>query len=379
MQQTWLENTFDRYSLTPTEIFIAYMAIGFFMAGLGLILTLFYSRIKKSNERRRTLKLREQFQKILNAIVVNETFSEKPPPVSAFEYRMAELRFILGRSSFARQTLINQLLEIKKNLTGNSSLALVRTYHQLMLYEHSLANLNSLAWQKKALAIRELAEMGHRPSIDAVAKFLYARQQALREESFMALIRLEEKPLSFLNQYKRDLSTWMRINIYNYLSKMDPRTLPLFSQWFNHENASVVLFSISMARQFRQSASVPGLVALLYSPNPKVVGLVVSTLGELEAYQCRDEIARLALHAVPFEKLAVRIIRCLGKIGDMTEDVRLVGSFLSHPAYTVRFEAVAALKKLGAAGQEFLQTYEAGPGTKNIDAILRHFSEPLLT
>ncbi|MEX1241106.1 MAG: hypothetical protein WEB30_15385 [Cyclobacteriaceae bacterium] len=247
----------------------------------------------------------------------------------------------------------------------------------MLLYKESLKKLKASGWQKKALAVRELGEMGYRKSTPLVEKCLYSGNRTLQEESLMALVRLEDEPLAFLNRYKGELSLWMRINIYRYLQNIDHRRLPLFSQYFNHPNLSVRLFSMSMTRRFKQSSSVAGLVDMLYDENAKVVGLAVSALGELEAFQYRAQIAKLSMHVWRFHDLSKRVMQCLGSIGDKERDVDLVGRFLDHPCYTVRFEAVSALKKLGLQGEEFLQRFSIN-NHKKIDSILQHFAEPLL-
>lgn len=378
MEKTWIEHIAGGSLYVSTEASLAFYAALVFVAGGFLcICHLFADRFSKWHYGAREISLRFQYQKILNKIVVNESFSEKGAPNAAFEYYMAELRLIMGNSNFARQLLLAQVLEVKKNLTGNSATALVKTYYALHLYNESLKKIKTNKWQKKAMGIRELAEMGYRKSSPLVAKFLNSDNQALMEESFMALVRLEDKPLSFLNDYKGDLSLWMRINIYRYLQHLDQRKVPLFNQYFNHPNISVRLFSISMARQFKQRSSLPDLAELLYSDNAAVVGLAISALGELEGYEYRQEITNLSTHVWRFEKLAKRIVKCLGSIGNKETDIPLVGKFLSHPSYWVRFEAVSVLKTFGIQGEEFLQQFNSN-NKKSIDTILRHFSDPLL-
>lgn len=345
--------------------------------GILIILNLFASRIIKSYYQKRESFLRTRYQQILNKVIVNEMYSEAGGGNKAFEFYMAELRLICENSRFSRQVLINQILEIKKNLTGNSSSVLVKTFYEMLLFNDSLRKLKSFAWQKKALGIRELAEMGYRESMPLIIRSLNDNNQTLRQESFMALVRLEDRPLSFFAHYDRDISLWMRINIYNYLSKLDHRKLPVFSQWFNHRNMTVRLFSISMARQFKQTTSIPGLVDMLYSDNAKIVGLAVAALGEMEAYQHRQEIVTLASHVWRFEKLAIRVVQCLGRIGDTDMDIPVVGKFLSHPSYAVRFEAVSALKKLGANGERLLRDFNT-ENNRGIQNLLNHFDEPLL-
>lgn len=376
---SWHENIQERFHLSSQELIPIYVALFFLCCGLLIVCLLFLSRIVKSYLLNHQLNLKSSFQKILNTIIINETFSQKGTPISAFEYRMAELRLIRGNSDFAGQVLIDQILELKKNLSGSSAKALVATYYELELFNLSIQKLQSRQWKKKALGIRELAEMHHQKSISVITEFLHVRNQTLREESFMALVRLNESdPLFFLDHYRRDLTPWLRLNIYHYLQKLQPRQIPLFSQWFKHPNVSVSLFAISMARQFRQTASIPALVEMIDSPIDIVVRSTVDTLGELEAYEYSEQVSRLANVTWEDEKLATRVVRCLGKIGDHERDVAVVGKFLMHPAYDVRFESVSALKKLGEPGDHFLNTFRKNHPW-SIDGMLRHISEPLLT
>lgn len=367
----------DSFRLSEEASVVLGIAFVFLAASLVLIAILFGSRIIKSYYKRRESLLRFQYRKILNKIVVHEQFSEEGAPNAAFEFYMAQLRLVTGDSKFSRQLLLTQILETKKSLTGKSAAALMNTYYALQLYKQSLRKLKSRSWQKKALAIREFAETRYRESAPYVANFLYSRNRTLREESFMALVRLEDRPLSFLSGYKGDLSLWMRVNIYRYLQNIEHRQLPAFSDHFGHPNLSVKLFSVSMARRFKQTSSLPGLADLLYSDNAKVVGLAVSALGEMEAYEYRDAILKLSEHVWRFEKLSRRVVKCLGTIGDKEADVAQLAKFLDHPDYAVRFEAVASLKKFGIEGEDVLRIYGSKDRAR-IDGILRHFSEPLL-
>lgn len=193
----------------------------------------------------------------------------------------------------------------------------------------------------------------------------------------MALVLLEERPLSFLDNYKRDLSPWMELNIFHHLSKLDQRALPDFSRWFHHHNFTVRVFCINMARHFRQTSSLPALADLLYSDNAAIVRVTVQALGELQAHEHRGLVKRIANNAWHFEKLAITALRCLALIGDVHEDVKLLCKFLSHPLYAVRFEAVCALRQLGAHGNAALRDFN-NHNDGCLDGMLLHFSEPLL-
>src|SRR5688572_23556087 len=253
----WMNTITWGSKLARNERVIIIAAILFFVIGFAFIITLFVSRIVKSYFQNRERKIKASFQKKLNAIAINETFSTKEVPDSAFEFRMAEIRNILGSSTFAQEILIDQILDLKKNLTGAAVHALTATYFALTLQKQSRKKLNQFAWRNKALGIRELSEMNYQEAIPQISKFIHSSNQTLQEESVMALVRRNtEKSLQFLDFYTGNITLWMQINIHNYLQKSDLRKLPQFHQWFTSKNESVITFSINMAKQFRQSSAI---------------------------------------------------------------------------------------------------------------------------
>jgi HEAT repeat protein len=375
---SWLENVRNTTQFNESEYFLLILALSLLVGAALFVLILYISRVFKSYREKRSNALRERFRKILNMIIVNETYSTSKQPITAFEYRMAELRSIIGNSDFARQVLIQQLVSIKKSLSGSSSRALTTTYLSLNLDDFSKKNLKSWLWKNKAQSIRELTEMEDAGSIPLISKFLHSRNPVLREESFMALTRLEkDDPFFFLNDYTDELTLWMRINIHHYLAKLDPRKIPSFSKWFNHKNLDVSLFAISMAKYFRQTSSGSALVALLKNPNSEIVRLAVETLGELDAFDCVEEIAALFDRAWNDENIAKRFVRCLGRIGDPDSHTHLIGRFLAHHSHDVKFEAAIALKKMNEKGEAFLISFNK-ENENSIESILKHISEPLL-
>lgn len=371
----WFENFELWYPLTSGELKIFGLAIFFFLVGSAFIITLFASRIIKSYLHNKAKRIKSEVRKKINALVVNETFSTKEVPDSAFEFRMEELWNILGPSGFARQVLIDQILDTKKNLSGTAVHVLTASYFGLGLERQSLKKLKHFAWRKKALGIRELSEMNYRKAVPNISKFINSSNQTLREESVMALVRLNTKQsLEFLDYYSGTITPWMQINIHHYLQKSDLRKLPQFSRWFSNGNESVVLFSIRMAKQFRQSSAISALLPLCYHPQKSIAEEAIETLGELEAFEHREHVVKLTPTYWEDADVSIKILQCLCKIGDPYQDTHIILEFLNHPAYDVRFEAVKALKKLGLSDQRILSNTSG----KGIKEIIAHTAEPLL-
>jgi hypothetical protein len=373
-----MEEIFERFNLSQEELLLLGIGLLFLSLAFIFVLILFASRFVKSYFQRRERRLKDQYGKILNKIIIHETYSKPGQRVSSFDFRMAELRLVMGHSNFNQQVLIGHLLLMKKNLTGNAVGAILATYRELELYKLSLRKLKSLQWQKKALGIRELAEMKHEEGTRVIMRFLNARNQTLREEIFMALVRMEEdNPLFFLDQYNGTITHWMLINIHYYLSRLDVRKLPLFSRWFSHPDISVVIFSVHMVRQFRQSASIPGVVSLLATDHPRLLEIVIETLGELEAYPYVEDVLRLTERVWSSEGLSRRLVRCVGSLGEPARHANDVVRFLEHSDYYVRFEAALALEKLEPEGPEALERFNHANG-RCLEGIIRHIREPLL-
>lgn len=343
-----------------------------------MVAVLFLSRVLKSWLERKEESLRRRYQEILNKVIVNATFSERGSVHPAFEFYMAELRLCTGNSAFAKEILIQQMLTLKRNLSGNSARALVRAYHEIPLYPESRRKLGSSRWHVTATGIRALFEMEHVDSVEYVRPFLHSRNHLIRAQSFLALTGLEKEPLKFLGGFRGFLSRWIQINLYRYLSGVDTRRIPSFRQWFGHADPSVRRFAIRMATQFRQQDALPSLADLLYEADASIVGHAVHAIGELEGFEHRHVVVRLLAHAWPYPSVAQKTLECLIKIGDPSKDAHRVARYLDHPSGLLRSAAVRTLKAFGDAGDEVIQLHDCADPGRLKDAI-SHFSDPIIS
>lgn len=352
-------------------IVISLVAIG---GAILFILFLFGSRQVKNNLRQKEAAFRERFQKSLNVIMMAESSADEPAASSQFF--VSELRKDMGESQLAKQVMIDQLIGLKKNLVGSSAESLITVFRKLHLNNFSSQKAASMWWPKRAQGISELAQMDEKDSFEKIKSNLNARNVTVREEAFMALVKLDkDNALSFLNEYSASLSQWMEMRIHQHLSNSDKRTLPDFSQWFDHSNLDVVLFALNMTRQFRQLSSVHKLITLLGDANEIKVGLVVETLGDLEAHEAATPLASSVTKFWDNEVLSGKIARSLGKVGYAENHWKALSQYLKHPSYAVRFEAVQALFKSGNNGRHVLETAHS---KQTLDAIINHVSDPLL-
>lgn len=365
------------WQLSGAELFFVLLATVLFSIGVVMVLSIFVSRLSKNYRSTQEAKAKRQFQEILNMIVVTELqFTSERTPLSNF--RLSEIQKIINGSSFRAQICINQIRELKKNLTGASAQSLCMLYRSLDLHLNSYKKLRSFSWRKKALGIRELAELECNHFISFIEPNLASKNKLLREESFIAMAKLNKSnPLSFLDSYSGKITDWIKINIYHHLAAQEKKNLPDFSRWFKSTNHSVSLFSMSMALQFRQMQAVPAMAELLRSADPELVIFALKCLGELDAYQYADDVASLKTKAISDDRIAVAFLKTLSRIGDPEKHNAEVKQFLKHEKQEVRFEAIASLRKLSASSDDFTSQI-ASQNDEQLSAMAKHITEPLL-
>lgn len=369
----WFWNS-EGATTSPLSL-VVIIAFTFILLALTLMVTIFVSRIWKSRRQKQSETIRERAQGILNTLIVNETFGSQTE--SSFNYRIRELQEMAGSSSFNNNVIIQLLLQMRKNLSGSSSSLLLKVYQDLHLEKYSLRKLRGITWKEQALGIRELTEMQHHASAPRIAKFLRSRNSILREESFMAMVRLEsEKPFWFLDGYTDEITPWMKLNIHSYLQKQDARKLPDFSKWFDHHNNSVKLFSIAMSAQFRQTASSARLADMARDNSADVAIAAIDTLAIFEAFDFAPQIAKILADAAD-EKIIIAGLTCIGKIGDPASSLSVLQKYLGHESYNVRYASALASKALGQESFSRLKQLNHDHHL-NLDEMIAHLEEPLL-
>ncbi|HQQ96920.1 MAG TPA: hypothetical protein PLX35_06630 [Cyclobacteriaceae bacterium] len=360
--------------LDPLETFMI-EAGGFFMvAGIVIVVILLTSRSLKNRRQRVVTELHEAFQPSLNVMLAQSP--HEPMPDSSQHYHLEQLQKAMAQDRIGKQVMIDYLIALKRSLAGTATIRVDEVYRALGLHLYSENKMHSRVWKLQAQGIRELATMKYHLPEKLKRLYVRARHETLREEVFMAITRTEQdNPLSFLTDYAGKISPWMQLNLHHYLSLMDPRKLPDFSQWFSHLDEDVVIFCLQMTAQFRQATNVSGIAALLEHKNPRVVESAIQALYNLGAIEYANDVIRAA------ERYPAHINICLLTV-DFLEllepgDPRLMvtESYLDHPEFVVRKKAVCNLLKEEEYGRFRLSLR---PQTPELQALIEDATEPLL-
>jgi len=351
----WLKryNYFGKSVALVNALIIAIIAS--FASMLILLVVILLNRNRMEKEARLRQYLMEQYQSLIVDYLFGNTAYE------AFRK--------IASDNFRRQVLIDQMIDVSVNLKGETELKLMQLYRQLELDRDSLARARSRKWHKKIKGFRELAFVGIADGNDEMYRALNSRNEILRMEAQIALVRLSEKDhFEFLSQLKRPFSLWEQITLHDLIIQHEI-PVPEFQKWLSSDNATVVMFALRMIREFKQKDAEPEIRKVLLHRDPRVSQLAVEVAGDLDMRSTLDTMKRM----YKFQEYnnCLEIVRSMGKMPEqaMLGFLKLVLD--KEDDVQLQIEAVKAIENMGEVGVQALVKVMKSE-YKNYNIIVRH-------
>ncbi|MBN2165013.1 MAG: HEAT repeat domain-containing protein [Marinilabiliaceae bacterium] len=275
----------------------------------------------------------------------------------------------IASNSFRRQVLIDTIIDISINLKGESGYKLQQLYIDLQLDKDSLAKAKSKKWHVKVKGFKELAFMNLKEGNDEILSALQSKNDILRMEAQIALVRLsEENPFEWLYFQTHPFSLWEQITLHSMLIQHEIK-VPLFSQWLDSPNYTVVMFALRMIREYNQTDNEDAIFEVLHHEREEVRQLAVEVCGDLElASSLKILKSRYKYEIYPIK---IEIIRSMAKVPreSMLGFLKLVLD--KEDDVQLQIESTKAIENLGDAGIRELNKLMDSE-YKNYQIIIRH-------
>ena len=327
---------------------------------LGVIMG---SRIYKTKRLNKKTELLKKYQPVFRQLLFDEGLDEKKV--------LSMVDKIDLQIPFNRSTLLDEIIHLHENFTGETAERLEEIYKYLGFERDSIIKLKSKRWYIIAKGMKELAIMNVKSGYNVISGFLNSKNEILRMETRIALMKLSDTdPLAFLAKETEHLSDWDSANIYNMLTKMPEHMIPDFSYWLNSKNKDVVVFCIQMIGRFRQRESIKTLLVLLKSPDARLKLAVIRALRELSATDGEESL----LEIYPLENLVLKteILKTLEIIGS-SKSVPVLEKIIRQPIedYPVSIQAVRSLLSIHTNGEQLIESIfnQSGP---QLQLMIRH-------
>ncbi|MGN6477656.1 MAG: HEAT repeat domain-containing protein, partial [Flavipsychrobacter sp.] len=181
-----------------------------------------------------------------------------------------------------RQFLMDNLINVRKNVTGDVVTSLVELYKTLGLKEDSIRKLNSLAWHKRARGIYELYMMQQKEELQDILEYTNSNNEFVRMEAQTAIIGFSGfNGLVFLDQLTYPLYEWQQIKLLEQLNTVNTGEMSHLPLWLGSANPYVVQFALKLAEIYQQFQVHDEVVPCLESKNDKIRNQAIRTLGSI--------------------------------------------------------------------------------------------------
>jgi HEAT repeat protein len=337
--------------LAPATKKIKYFLFGiiaFVVVMISVLVLTLILRTRRQRLDRQKQRLKEQYQDSITEYLFSE---EGGQPESLREADTAR----------KKQILIDEIMQLYANLSGEISNKLRELYLDLGLENESVQKTRSPQWHIRAKGFRELAQMNIQTVNEEIELCLNSTNDILRMEAQLAMIRLNyEDPFSFLDKLEQYFTSWEQLHVYEMIQRYQI-AVPDFTRWLTSRNESIIVFAIRMIRAFKQEDAYQQLIPFLQHHNYEIREETFMTLGDL------GNVEALALlkdrYGYESQPGKVQILKAIGKIPDESNIEFLRG--VLEPSSELRLEAADALARI--------ETF----GIKGIETILRRSDEDL--
>ncbi|WP_158979100.1 HEAT repeat domain-containing protein [Cellulophaga sp. L1A9] len=243
------------------------------------------------------------------------------------------------------KVLTEILLDLKKDVSGDTRKQLFKLYKDLNLEIRAFEKLKSWKWQKISQAMFELTQMQVAESYDFISGFINDKRSVIRKQAEISSVTLDHNGISyFLDTTVYQISEWQQLKILEVLSNHEDFDPPRFYKWLTSKNKHVILFALRLIKHYDQDDSRASIIALMRHKNSSI---------KLEAINCIKQFyfveAKPALKTVFWKNrtnVKLAILDTLAEIGDKAELSFLLDVAHKERNFTVKSKALSAMNSI---------------------------------
>ncbi len=374
--EDWWQTYLDFRSGQP-RIFIHFSLVLFF---LGLTTTLAISiivaKVLKQLRNSRFGHLNSKYDTLISEIILSPEASETRVFSERHIFMMEAYKKKYLRSNFARDIMIDRMLQLKRSIEGALEHRIIELYRGLNLHLYSIRKVKSMRWHIVVKGMKEVAEMQIKEANYLLIGHLSSRNDHVIREAQIALIKLNpQNPLYFLDQPGIFLSTWQELRIHRFIKKYSHADVLALEKWLGSSNSSVIKFALRLIALFQQLSAAEKVAGFLTHPDPQIRSLSARTLEELSAYHLSESL----LIAMPGtnDEVAPIFLKALTELSAPAVSQKMAKQLLAGTNYKAKKEAVRTLLHTAVAPEAILLKV-AENERPAVEKIIRHLQEPLL-
>ena len=323
--------------------YLWWLSILFMVLAVLYFIGVFLIRNRISSNSGRTKDKKIEFSPMISEFLFYEDSNSKEEKMNYLNLKI-QIRELI-KDNFDRSVLTEVLLDLRKDLSGQSQTVLIELYKDLGLHNEAFEKLASRRWQIISSGILELTTMEVMESYGLIIKFINHRQGTIRKQAEIAVVNLKEEGIGFfLDNTKYKISEWQQLKLLDVLRHKTNFEPPLFGLWLTSTNSHVVLFSLRLIKYYRQSDAEKSIITLLKHKKRDI---------QAEAIDCIKEF--FFVSALPTLKMVygkasidikIAILDAIGEIGSKS-DVEFIEKLKKKERnFNIKSKVLGTLNKL---------------------------------
>lgn len=281
------------------------------------------------------------------------------------------------RPKWARQLLINRIIDYRKNIRGTVGDVLRTLYLDLELDKDSQKKLRSGKWNKRVQALNEFVNMDVPVADVTLLPLTNSHNLELRAAARHAYIKLSRnEPFKFFDVVSDTLLIWDQIELFRIITTTEKIVIPNFARWITYStNKSVVSFCLKLVVHFNQMAAIPAIIKLLGTKDHYLRADAISALGKLQVNEVERDLVEM-YNNQPLN-CQIEILKALGRLRGKEHVDFVKKEFLHANDFEVRKNAARAIVSRYPPGSPVIEELMAAATEEN-QLILKHCMNPLI-
>lgn len=318
---------------------------------LGVLVFIIFYLLYHLNGLSKQRQLIEIYSDVISGIIICEGEEELKNVLK--EEANKKLMAACLSSHLGRTVLIEQLIKIHKNITGQGAGNIRWVFEHLALHEMVAKNLDSRKWHVKAAAIQQLSEMGQHKYLTKIYKATNSENRLVRKEAQVAIVKMTGfNGFRFLNVISYPLSQWQQLCLLRELPMEEKCDVEKIKNWLQSSNETVVEFALRLIKKFALIELHDLVADFLLHPSARVRLQSIETLKEIATEQTPKVLQQAFGLSDREEKLM--ILSVLSEIASEAQGP-FFRSLLLQPDAFIRIGAEKALVQTGDSVYGFSQ------------------------
>lgn len=334
----------------------------FLFVGLAVVyfMGIFFLRNTISNKAAKVSQRKKELSPMVNEFLFHEEDSDIKEKTNYLNLRI-EIRELL-RVDLNRVVLSEILLDLSRDVSGDTKKRLFKLYQDLDLDKDAFYKLKSWRWEVVSKGILELTQMQVTESYSFIIKFINDKRSTIRKQAEIATVTLKHEGINyFLDTTKYRISEWQQLKLLNVIRNLEDYCPPRFKAWLTSKNKDVVLFAMRLIKFYNQNDASASLIELLKHRNNQIKQEAIQCIKEFHIVEALDTLKLV------FQKgnmdVKISILEAIAVLGS-TEEIEFLKHVEAKNAdFAIKSKAISVINRI---------VPESIMPTENIDNGLEH-------